>query len=110
MNTAPAVTSDLEQSSAANADYTSVLTDQLPNIAIPSKRSYPFGKDVPRKKMKKESYVIVRVYKQRKDLEHIDEIECALTPDGGLDLIALSQKLKLKGCQASRCNIIKICD
>jgi len=62
--------------------------------------------------MKKESYVTVRLYKQRKDLEHTDEIECALTPDGGLDLVALSQELNVKGCQAGRCNVIQIrvCD
>jgi hypothetical protein len=46
---------------------------------------------VPRKKRKKKSgYVVVRVYKQRKDLEHMGEIKYALMPDSGLDLVALS--------------------
>jgi len=111
MNMATVVIGDLEQTPAENADCTKLTpTGQLSNIAIPSKRSYPFGKDVPRKKRKKKSYVTVRVYKQRKDLEHTVEIECALMPDGGLDLVALSQELNVKGCQASRCNVIRICD
>ena len=38
----------------------------------------------------------------------MNEIECALTPDGGLDLVGLSQKLNVKECQASRCNAILI--
>jgi len=110
MNTAPAVTSDLEQTPAENADCRSSLpTGQSSNIAIPSKRAYPFGKDVPRKKRKKASYVTVRVYKQQKDLEHKVEIECALMPDGGLDLVALSQELNIQRCQASQCNVIHIC-
>ena len=109
MNTAPAVTSNLEQTPAENADHRLILpTGQSSNITIPSKRLYPFGKDVPRKKRKKRSYVTVRVYKQRKDLDHMVEIECALMPDGGLDLVALSQELNVKKCQASRCNVIHI--
>ena len=60
--------------------------------------------------MKKKRYVVVRVYKQRKDLEHTDEIEHPLMPDGGLDLVALSQELNVKGCQASRCNVVRICN
>jgi hypothetical protein len=106
----PAMANNLEQNLAVNADCMSIPTGQSSKIAIPSKRSYPFGKDVPRKKRKKESYVTVRVYKQRKDLEHTDEIECALMPDGGLDLVALSQELNVEGCQAGRCNVIQICD
>ena len=57
--------------------------------------------DVPRKKRKTEHYVVVRIYDQRKDLEHTDEIECALMPDGELDLAGLSERLNVKGCQAS---------
>jgi hypothetical protein len=52
--------------------------------------------------------VIVRTYKHRKDLEHTNEVECALTPDGGLDLVGLSRELNVKGCQASRRNNIPI--
>jgi len=109
-NPTPAMANNFEQNLAVNANRTSIRTGQSSKIAIPSKHSYPFGKDVPRKKMKKQSYVTVRVYKQRKDLEHMDEIECTLMPDVGLDLVALSQELNAKGCQAGRCNIIHICD
>lgn len=70
-------------------------------IAIPNKRRNPFGKGGPRKKKKTERYVDVRIYAQRKDLGHTHEIQCALTPDGSLDLASLSQKLNFKGCQAS---------
>ena len=76
---------------------------------IPRKRSYPFNKDVPRKKRKTERYVNVRIYVRQKDLEHMNEIECALMPDGGLDLVGLCQKLNLEGCQASWLNVIPIC-
>lgn len=88
------------------AGHTSAIACQSHRIAIPSKRSCPFGKDVPRKRRKKESYVIVRAYKQRKDLEHTDEVECALTPDGDLDLVSVSRKLSVRECQASRFNAI----
>ena len=108
MDTAAALTHDLEQISAENADHTLTPAYQSFGIMIPSKRSYPFNKDVPRKRRKKESYVVVRTYEHRKDLEHTNEIECALTPDGGLDLVGLSQKLNVKECQASRCNAVLI--
>lgn len=91
------------------AGHTSAIACQSHRIAIPSKRSCPFGKDVPRKRRKKESYVIVRAYKQRKDLEHTDEVECALTPDGDLDLVSVSRKLSVRECQASRFNAIPFC-
>jgi hypothetical protein len=77
------------------------LASQSSEIAIPSKRRNPFGGGGPRKKNKTERYVDVRIYAQRRDLKHIHEIQCALTPDGGLDLGSLSQNLNLKGCQAS---------
>src|SRR6266403_797302 len=70
-------------------------------VAIPNKRRNPFGGGGLRKKKKIERYVDVRIYAQRKDLGHTHEIQCALTPDGGLDLMSLSQELKLKGCEAS---------
>ena len=50
--------------------------------------------------------MIVRAYKQRKDLEHTDEVECALTPDSDLDLVSVSQKLSIRECQASQFNAI----
>jgi hypothetical protein len=53
--------------------------------------------------------VIVRAYKQRKDLEHTDEVECALTPDGDLDLVSVSRKLSVRECQASLFNAIPFC-
>lgn len=109
-DTANVLTHNLEQIPAEDADH--ALSPACPSqsfgITIPSKRSHPFNKDVPRKRRKKERYVIVRTYKHRKDLEHTKEIECALTPDGGLDLIGLSQELNTKGCQASRHKTIPI--
>ena len=53
--------------------------------------------------------MIVRAYKQRKDLEHMDEVECALMPDGDLDLVSVSQKLNVRECQASQFNAIPFC-
>lgn len=102
VDTASTLTHDQDPIPTANAGHTS-------RIAIPSKRSCPFGKDVPRKRRKKENYVIVRAYKQRKDLEHTDEVECALTPDGDLDLVSVSRKLNVRECQASRFNAIPFC-
>lgn len=72
---------------------------RLSKIAIPSKRRYPFSEGGPRKRLRTERYANVRIYAQRKDLEHTHEIQWALTPDGGLDLAEISHKLKLKGCQ-----------
>jgi len=73
----------------------------------------PFGKDVPsdvpRKKKRKEHFIIVRVYQQWKDLNHTDKIKCALTPDGELDLVGLSQKLNVNECRVGRFNIIPVC-
>jgi hypothetical protein len=74
--------------------------------AIPSKRRYPFGRDEARKRKKTGRYIDVRIYAERKDLEHTHEIRCALTPDGRLDLVSLSQKMNLTACQASRLDII----
>jgi hypothetical protein len=74
---------------------------QSSKIAIPSKRRNPFGEGGPRKRNKSEIYVDVRIYAQQKALQHTHEIQCALTPDGGLDLGRLSQELNLEGCQAS---------
>ena len=109
VDTVSALTRDQEPIPTANAGHTSAIACQSHRIAIPSKRSCPFGKDVPRKRRKKESYVIVRAYKQRKDLEHTDEVECALTPDGDLDLVSVSRKLNARECQASRFNAIPFC-
>lgn len=50
----------------------------------------------------------VRIYAEPKDLEHTHEIQCALTPDGRLDLVSLSQKMNLTMCQASRLDAIPI--
>jgi len=72
------------------------------NIAIPSKRRNPFGGGGLRKKNKTEQYVDVRIYAQRRDLEHTHEIQCALTPDGGLNLVSLSREMNLEWCQASK--------
>jgi len=104
-----ALTHDQDPIPTANVSHTSAIACQLHRIAIPSKWSCPFGKDVPRKRRKKESYVIVRAYKQWKDLEHTDEVECALTPDGDLDLVSVSQKLSVRECQASQFNTILFC-
>jgi len=109
VDTASALTHDQDPIPTANAGHTSTIACQSHRIAIPSKQSCPFGKDVPRKKRKKESYVIVRAYKQRKDLEHTDEVECALMPDSDLDLVSISQKLNVRECQASQFNAIPFC-
>jgi len=107
-DTTSAPTNEIDQILVANAGGMSAPACQPSKIAIPRKRSYPFSKDAPRKKRKTESYVVVRTYDQRMDLEHTDEIECALTPDGGLDLAGLSEWLNVKGCQASRFIILEI--
>jgi hypothetical protein len=75
---------------------------QVSQVAIPSKRRNPFGEGGPKKRMKTERYANVRIYAQRKDLEHTHEVQCTLTPDGGLDIGDLSHKLKLKECQVIR--------
>jgi len=54
------------------------------------------------------SSMVVRIYEQRKDLEHTDEVECTLTSDGGLDLVGLSQRLNSKGLQVSRFIILSM--
>lgn len=74
---------------------------QSSKIAIPSKRRNPFSGGGPRKKNKIERYVGVRIYAQERDIVHTHETQCALTSDGCLDLETVSQKLHLKGCQAS---------
>lgn len=51
----------------------------------------------------------MRVYAERKDLKHAHEIQCELTPDGGLDLVILSQKMNLSACQASQLDVVPIC-
>lgn len=100
--TASAPIKEIELIPTANAGGMSAPTCHPPKAIVPSKRPYPFRKDVPRKKKKTDTCVIVRVYEQRKDLEHTDEIEYALMPDGGLDLAGLSERLNIKGCQVSR--------
>jgi hypothetical protein len=76
-------------------------TSQSSKAVIPSKRCNPFGGGGPRKRNKTERYVDVRIYAQRRDLEHTHEIQCALTADGGLDLATLSRELNLERCQVS---------
>jgi len=93
----------------ANVSYISAIACQLHRIAIPSKRFCPFGKNVPRKRRKKESYMIIRAYKQWKDLKYTDEVECALTPDSNLNLVSISRKLSVRECQASWFNAIPFC-
>lgn len=96
-----AVASVVEQNIAANGERRSVQASQSSEPTIPCKRSDPFHKRVPRKKRKKGDYVLVRIYKQKMDLEHTDEIDCPLTPDGELDLGDLSRRLNVKECKAS---------
>lgn len=104
MDTEPALTHN--RIPAANVGCTSASACQPAKTTIPSKRPCPFGKNVPRKKRKRENYVVVRIYEQRKDLEHTNEIECALTPEGALELQGLSQKLKVKESQASQLSVV----
>jgi len=101
IDTVSVLTQDRGNIPDANADPMSALACQSSKIAIPRKRSDPFSKDVPRKRIKTERSIKVRIYEKPTDLRHTDEVEYALTPDGGLDLVALSQRLKLEGCKAS---------
>ena len=103
---APASADRVVHIPAAHAAPISDLASQLSTTAIPSKRSYPFGRDEARKKKKTRGYINVRIYAERKDLEHTHEIRCALTPDGGLDLVSLSHKLNFTACQESRLDVI----
>jgi hypothetical protein len=106
IDTATASTDQRVHIPAANVAPTSDLASQSQATAIPRKRRYPFGKDEARKKKKSGRYIDVRIYAEGNDLEHTHEIRCALTPDGGLDLVSLSQKMDLPACQASRPDII----
>lgn len=102
IDTVSALAQDRGSTPDANADPMSALACQSSKTTIPRKRGDPFSKDVPRKRIKTERSIKVRIYEKPTDLRHTDEIEYALTPDGGLDLVALSQRLKLEGCQASQ--------
>ena len=110
-DTASTSTNKIKQIPAANAGGMSAPTCQPSKVVVPCKRPYPCEKDVltSRKKRKTGSSVVVRIYEQRKDLEHTDEVECALTSDGGLDLVGLSQRLNGKGLQVSRFIILSMC-
>lgn len=98
---APASTDHPVHIPAANAAPISDPASQSSTTAIPRKRPHLFGGDGARKKKKTAGYINVRIYAERKDLEHTHEAQCALTPDGGLDLVSLSQKMNLTTCQAS---------
>lgn len=108
IGTAPASTDHLVQIPAANAAPISDPASHSWATAILSKRPYPFSGDGARKKKKTGEYINVRIYAERKDLEHTHEIQCALMPDGGLDLVSLSQKMNLTAYQASRLDVIPI--
>lgn len=107
------VTSNNARIGTAPHDHTSQPACQPSEITIPSVRLCPFGEDVPsdvpKKKKKKDRFIIVRVYQQRKDLRHTNEVKCALTPDGGLDLVSLARELNVNKCQVGRFNVIPVC-
>jgi hypothetical protein len=107
MDTAPAPASAAQYLGHNDAPISDSAC-RLSEIAIPRKRSNPFGGGGPRKKIKTERYVNVRIYAQPTDLEHTHEIQCALTPDGDLDLAGLSKQLKVKGCDVSHLLVIPI--
>lgn len=96
----PPVTSNSPRMNVNDAP-TSGPACQLSEVTIPSKRRNPFGEGGPKKRLKMERYANVRIYAQRKDLDHTHEVQCTLTQDGGLDLGNLSHKLKLKECQVT---------
>lgn len=104
---APALAQRLVHIPEVNAAPTVDLAPQPSTAAIPSKRPYPFCRDEPRKKKKTGGYVNIRIYAERKDVEHTHEVQWALTPDGGLDLVSFSRKMKLPKCQASRLDAIR---
>ena len=106
IDTASASTDQRVHTPAANVAPTSDPASQSRATAIPNKRRYPSERDEARKKKKTGRYIDVRIYAEGKDLEHTHEIQCALTPDGGLDLVGLSQKMNLTACQASRPDIV----
>ncbi|KAH9046705.1 hypothetical protein EDB84DRAFT_1435351 [Lactarius hengduanensis] len=102
IDTAPELTSHLVHTPVP------VPASQSSTTAIPSKRPYPFSGDGgARKKKKTGGFISVRIYAERKDVNHTHEIQCALTPDGGLNLVGLSRKMNL-ACQASRIDVIPI--
>ncbi|KAH8979322.1 hypothetical protein EDB83DRAFT_2327161 [Lactarius deliciosus] len=108
IDTAPELTSHLVHTPAANAAPVLEPASQPSTTAIPSKRPYPFSGDGARKKKKTGRFINVRIYAERKDVDHIHEIQCALTPDGGLNLVGLSRKMNLTAYQASRINVSPI--
>ncbi len=109
MDRAPALTGHLVHIPAENAGPLSEPASQPSMAAIPSKQPYPFSRDKAKKKKKKtRGYINVRIYAERKDVDHTHEIQCALTPDGGLNLVSLSQKMNLTACQASLVDVILI--
>ncbi|KAH9174098.1 hypothetical protein EDB89DRAFT_1904811 [Lactarius sanguifluus] len=108
IDTALALTGHLVDIPAANAAPIPEPASQPSTTAIPSKRPYPFSRDKARKKKKTGGFINVRIYAERKDVDHTHEIQCALMPDGGLNLVSLSQKMNLTACQASRVDVILI--
>ncbi|KAH9012571.1 hypothetical protein EDB85DRAFT_1895431 [Lactarius pseudohatsudake] len=71
IDAAPALTSHLVEPAS-----------QPSTTAVPSKRPYPFSGDKARKRKKTGGFINVRIYAERKDVDHTHEIQCALTPDG----------------------------
>ncbi|KAH9016008.1 hypothetical protein EDB85DRAFT_1898423 [Lactarius pseudohatsudake] len=110
IDTVPALTGHPAHIPAANAAPVPEPASQPSTTAIPSKRPYPFGGDKARKRKKKKTggFINVRIYAERKDVDHTHEIQCALTPDGGLNLVSLSRTLNLTACQASRVDVVPI--
>ncbi|KAI9444424.1 hypothetical protein BJY52DRAFT_1228866 [Lactarius psammicola] len=101
MDTAPALTGHLVHIPAANAAPISEPASQPSTTTIPNKRPYPFSRDEAKKKKKKTGgYINVRIYAERKDVDHTHEIQCALTPDGGLNLASLVDVIPIFGLGA----------
>ena len=99
----PSVSIRMDDATMASRQHS--MSDPVPQpskIVIPSKRRNPFGGGGLRKKNKTaEGYVGMRIYAQRRDLVCTHEIQCALMPDGALDLVNLSKKLNLERCEVS---------
>ncbi|KAH8977095.1 hypothetical protein EDB86DRAFT_2838449 [Lactarius hatsudake] len=60
------------------------------------------GGDKARKRKKKKTggFINVRIYAERKDVDHTHEIQCALTPDGGLNLASRVDVVPIFGLSA----------
>ncbi|KAH9026544.1 hypothetical protein EDB85DRAFT_1893409 [Lactarius pseudohatsudake] len=81
IDAAPALTSHLVEP-ASQPSTTAVHEQTTPTLQW----------DKARKRKKTGGFINVRIYAERKDVDTTHEIQCALTPDGGLNLRSLPPK------------------